>query len=222
MSARDAILSRIRAALAGEPESSPPGYELWPAGTWPEPPDLAARFFEELARVQGEGRRCGSLDEARKAVAELFEQLGRPQVGLVERSLTRAAVTDLPADHVVIPPADADPRRLAELPLAVLPAEFALADTGSVVLQPRHPAERLLCYLPTVAVVIAQTSQLVAHLSDIWDQVSQRLADPSLLGETLLVTGPSRTADIEKKLVLGAHGPKRLVVLLVDGSRLVF
>jgi L-lactate dehydrogenase complex protein LldG len=46
--------------------------------------------------------------------------------------------------------------------------------------------------------------------------MTTQAAKPAERGEMLLVTGPSRTADIEKKLVLGAHGPKRLVVLLVD------
>ena len=109
-----------------------------------------------------------------------------------------------------------DRERIAHLPLSVLPAEFLLADTGTAVVVARSPAERLLCYLPTIAVLVAPTSSLVARMSDIWDQVARVVADPAMRGEVVLVTGPSRTADIEKKLVLGAHGPKRLMVLLTD------
>ena len=50
-----------------------------------------------------------------------------------------------------------------------------------------------------------------------WASIAPRVADPALRGEFVIVTGPSRTADIEKILILGVHGPKRLVVLLVDG-----
>ena len=102
--------------------------------------------------------------------------------------------------------------------VGVLPAEFLLADTGTAVVVARSAAERLLCYLPTVAVVVAQTTNLFAHMSDIWGQLTRVVADPAMRGEVVLVTGPSRTADIEKKLVLGAHGPKRLIVLLVDSA----
>jgi L-lactate dehydrogenase complex protein LldG len=111
---------------------------------------------------------------------------------------------------------DWDRDRIASLPVGLLPAEFLLADTGTAVVVARSPAERLLCYLPTIAVVVAETHRLVAHMSDIWEQVTRVVADPAMRGEVVFVTGPSRTADIEKKLVLGAHGPKRLVVLLTD------
>jgi L-lactate dehydrogenase complex protein LldG len=81
---------------------------------------------------------------------------------------------------------------------------------------PRSHAERLLCYLPEVAVLVAGPSSVAAHLSGVWDRITAYASDPAERGELLLVTGPSRTADIEKKLVLGAHGPKRLIVLVVD------
>jgi L-lactate dehydrogenase complex protein LldG len=217
MSARDAILSRIRAALAEEPETGPaPDSVLWPPGTWEQPPDLAQRFFEELQRVQGEGRRCASLDEARQAVEELVQQLGASSVAVVDHPLSRAATAGLTTAKVVPIDAGWDRHDLAGLPFAVLPAEFLLADTGTAVLLPRSSAERLLCYLPTVQVLVAPGAGLFAHLSDVWDQLSARADDPTARGEMLLVTGPSRTADIEKKLVLGAHGPKRLIVLLVE------
>ena len=63
--------------------------------------------------------------------------------------------------------------------------------------------------------VIAGVDCLAEHLPAVWDDVARRAADPALRGEFVFVTGPSRTADIEKILILGAHGPKRLVVLLV-------
>jgi L-lactate dehydrogenase complex protein LldG len=72
-----------------------------------------------------------------------------------------------------------------------------------------------MCYLPPVCIVIAKTSQLVEHMPAAWEKIAPRVADPQLRGEFVFITGPSRTADIEKILILGVHGPKRLVVLLV-------
>jgi L-lactate dehydrogenase complex protein LldG len=56
----------------------------------------------------------------------------------------------------------------------------------------------------------------VEHLPAAWETIAPRIADPGLRGEFVIITGPSRTADIEKILILGVHGPKRVVVLLVD------
>jgi L-lactate dehydrogenase complex protein LldG len=217
MSARDAILGRIRTALASEPEAErPPTPELWPPGTWDQPADLAARFFEEFQRVQGEGLRCASIQDAGRMIESMCGQLGAPAVAVVDHPLCQATVAAIPPEQVVSIDAGWDRDRLAGLPLAVLPAEFLLADTGTAVLLPRTSAERLLCYLPTVLVLLAPAAGLVPHLSDIWVNLAARTADPGTRGEMLFVTGPSRTADIEKKLVLGAHGPKRLVVLLLE------
>ena len=56
---------------------------------------------------------------------------------------------------------------------------------------------------------------MAEHLPAAWATIAAACADPAARGEFVIVTGPSRTADIEKILILGVHGPKRLVVLLV-------
>jgi L-lactate dehydrogenase complex protein LldG len=217
MSARDAILGRIRAALANEPDAgAPPSYELWPAGTWPLPDDLLARFVAELQRVQGEARRFGTMDDARHLFRDLIRELGMPRTVFVDQPACRTLTEGLPGEGVAALDRAMDRTQLASVRLAVLPAEFLLADTGTAVLLPRSHAERLLCYLPEVTMMVARPDCVVAHLSDVWDRLTARAADMATRGEMLLVTGPSRTADIEKKLVLGAHGPKRLIVLLVN------
>ena len=217
MSARDAILGRIRSALANDPDvGAVPSYDLWSEGTWAAPGDLFDRFVEELQRVQGEGHRFGNLDDAKRFLAELHRVLGMPRTVLAEHPACRLLVEQMPGERVEILDPAMDRQHLAAIPLAVLPAEFLLADTGTVVMLPKSHAERLLCYLPEVAVVVTGQGSLMAHLSDAWDRIAARATDVGVRGEMLLVTGPSRTADIEKKLVLGAHGPKRLVVLFVE------
>ncbi len=57
--------------------------------------------------------------------------------------------------------------------------------------------------------------QLVEHLPAAWQSIARQCAQRDLSGEFVIVTGPSRTSDIEKTLILGVHGPKRLVVMLV-------
>jgi len=78
------------------------------------------------------------------------------------------------------------------------------------------PHDRLLCYLPPVCLIVASAGRLREHMPVAWDEIARHTADPDRRGEFVFITGPSRTADIEKILILGVHGPKRLVVLLID------
>jgi L-lactate dehydrogenase complex protein LldG len=94
-------------------------------------------------------------------------------------------------------------------------ADVLLADTGSCLIACPTAADRLLCFLPPACVVIARTECLAEHLPAAWAAIGRKAADPATRGEFIIVTGPSRTSDIEKTLILGVHGPKRLVVLLV-------
>ena len=86
-------------------------------------------------------------------------------------------------------------------------ADVLLADTGSCLIACRTPADRLLCYLPPACVVVGRTTQLAEHLPAAWPTIAAQAAEPALRGEFVIVTGPSRTADIEKILILGVHGP---------------
>jgi L-lactate dehydrogenase complex protein LldG len=92
--------------------------------------------------------------------------------------------------------------------------ECLIARTGSMLVSSKQLAGRRLTVYPPVHVVVAYTSQIKKDISDGISYVQQKYAPkfPSMLS---LVTGPSRTADIEKTLVLGAHGPKELILFLV-------
>jgi L-lactate dehydrogenase complex protein LldG len=94
--------------------------------------------------------------------------------------------------------------------------EALIARNGSIMLSNANAAGRRLSIYPPVHIVLAYTSQLVLDLKDGFKLIKEKYADriPSMI---TTVTGPSRTADIEKTLVLGAHGPKELFVFLLDG-----
>ena len=72
-----------------------------------------------------------------------------------------------------------------------------------------------MCYLPPVCIIVARVDQLAEHLPAAWGPISTACSTKDARGEIVLITGPSRTADIEKILILGVHGPKRLVVFVV-------
>ncbi|MCS7047698.1 MAG: lactate utilization protein [Verrucomicrobiae bacterium] len=100
---------------------------------------------------------------------------------------------------------------LARADLAVTGCEWLVAQTGSVVV-----AHRAISVLPPVHLVVARRAQVVADLATVFDRLRERYGGRWPDAVTL-ITGPSRTADIEKILVMGAHGPKRLALYWLEG-----
>jgi L-lactate dehydrogenase complex protein LldG len=96
--------------------------------------------------------------------------------------------------------------------------ESLIARNGSILVSNGNMAGRRLSIYPSYHVVVAYTSQLVPDLKDAFKVLKEKYDDklPSMISN---ITGPSRTADIEKTLVLGAHGPKELIVFLLDDSQ---
>jgi L-lactate dehydrogenase complex protein LldG len=94
--------------------------------------------------------------------------------------------------------------------------EALIARNGSILVSNGNMAGRRLSIYPPVHIVLAYTSQLVLDIKDGLKLIKNKY-DSNLPSMISYVTGPSRTADIEKTLVLGAHGPKELFVFLLDG-----
>lgn len=94
--------------------------------------------------------------------------------------------------------------------------ESLIARNGSVLISNGNEAGRRLSIYPHIHIVIAYTSQLVLDLKDGFQLLKEKYPEvlPSMVSN---ITGPSRTADIEKTLVLGAHGPKELYVFMLEG-----
>ncbi len=216
MNSRNAILQRIRTETAKIPAvEQPPVPEVWPR-TDPSTEEMVERFTDELAGVQGEVVRCGSIDEARRKLAELIDESQWETIGAADRPECRWLAADLPTEKIQWARDGWSPQQMGELSTGLVAAERLLADTGTCLVSNHTAEERLLCYLPPSCLVIARTDQLVEHMPAAWEDISRRTAEAERRGEFVLITGPSRTADIEKILILGVHGPKRLVVLIVD------
>jgi len=220
MSSRDVVLGRIREALADRPAAElPPPAEVWPA-TGAATEALVERFARELGLLEGELHRCRSIDEARATLGELVAPLTGPPdgavLGAIDRPDLRELAAGLPAGRIAWVADEGDPRQMAGLGAGLVAAEVLLADTGSCVVAAATAAERLMCYLVPICIVLARVDQLREHLPAAWGELAEKLSDPQRRGELVVLTGPSRTSDIEKILILGVHGPKRLVVLLVE------
>jgi len=216
MSSRDNILQRIRneTSTMEQPER-PPAPEVWPR-TNPSTDELVERFTGEIEAVQGEVVRCGSMEDARGKLAALLDENDWQTIGAVDRPVCRELLSGLPEERVAWERENPDPKQMAQLPAGMVTAGKLLADTGSCLVSCDTPGQRLMCYLPPNCIVAARVEQLAEHLPAAWDEIRAGAAEPNRRGEFVIITGPSRTADIEKILILGVHGPKRLMVLLID------
>jgi L-lactate dehydrogenase complex protein LldG len=124
--------------------------------------------------------------------------------------LDHAILTKLEEQGTIVAGAETD---FASMTLGITACECLVARTGSVVVSAHGASGRRMNVFPPIHVVVATASQLVNYLDDAISLVKKKYGEnyPSTIS---FITGPSRTADIEKTLVLGAHGPKELFVFI--------
>ncbi|HHZ64440.1 MAG TPA: hypothetical protein EYN51_02910 [Flavobacteriales bacterium] len=110
-----------------------------------------------------------------------------------------------------------DIKAIDTMDVGITSCEYLIARTGSVMISSAQSTGRRMSVYPPTHVVFAYTSQLVMYLKDALDGMSARYTKglPSMI---TTISGPSRTADIEKTLILGAHGPKELYVFMIDDN----
>lgn len=201
------MLKKIRHALLQKREHPFPNFEETPLHVdADEPADVL--FAQRLTAVNGHFIYCE--DEV-----SLIEGL----LTLAEREKLRRMYAWEPGvkkllDHYQFPYFETD-EGFAEAEAGITGCEALIARSGSVMVSNGSAAGRRLSVYPHIHVVVAYASQLVMDIKDGLDLIGQRYGAnmPSLIS---LVTGPSRTADIEKTLVLGAHGPKSLYVFVLE------
>jgi L-lactate dehydrogenase complex protein LldG len=103
--------------------------------------------------------------------------------------------------------------------VSVTPAFAAIAETGTLMLVSGAETPSTLNFLPDTHVVVLKAADVVGPYEDALDRLRARGANGAPLPRTInFVTGPSRTGDIEQTIQLGAHGPRRLHILLVEGD----
>lgn len=223
MNSRQEILQHIhqRLAAAGPirdqfaPAAMPPQPDVWPS-THPDRGAMAERFAGELSAVHGEVIRLRNFDEAARQLAALVEQERWGTLAATDAPIVRQLVSRVPAEKLREINEETTAAEMAAVSAGLMAADALLADTGSCVIACPTVQHRWLCYLPPVCIVAARAERLFEHLPAAWSLFTDQAGDSQRRGETVIVTGPSRTADIEKILILGVHGPKRLIVMLVD------
>ena len=174
------------------------------AGAWIRYPDPHRQFAEVLTSVGGQCLRVADLAAAQAALAELPAAREARQIVSV--------VAGLGAPTVDLDQVD-DPRRLADVDLAILPGAFAVAENAAVWVTDAGLRQRAVAFICQHLVLVVPSTAIVHNMHEAYARLgSAAFASPSL---GVFISGPSKTADIEQSLVIGAHGPRSLTVLLV-------
>jgi L-lactate dehydrogenase complex protein LldG len=216
--ARADVLAAIKAGLRDEPERTLPAPSpVFPPEAPQDAAALAASFSRELAALQGEARSVASSAELPAALTRLLGERGLNIAAVQNSSRVSAALSQLPGDRF-FQAAGASTQRIETADCGIIEANALLADTGSVIAIFKNRGERLLPFLPPTCIVLADAAQLRPHMDDEALKDLFAAARDGSRGEGVIITGPSRSADIEKVLVLGAHGPRALIVLIVDSK----
>lgn len=204
-SSRTKILARLKAAQERRGETGEEIPDFTSPVYHPLNDSLVAEFKTNLEQVGGEVIFC----QTKKVVQEQISQI------CTSREQNHVFCTD-PALHVLLKEVvtvNSDAEKFLKLAIGVTGCEFLVAHLGSVLVSSAQVSGRRLNVFPETHIVIAHESQLTGYLDEALYLLQEKYKNnlPSLIST---ITGPSRTADIEKTLVMGMHGPKSLIVLI--------
>jgi L-lactate dehydrogenase complex protein LldG len=218
MSARQNIIARIRAAQAKPGEVSPALRSVvdryiaqHPQGPRPRSDwDPLARFRERATSLASTVEVVGALAGVPSAVAAYLRANALPTQAVVWPALT---ALDWQGNGIA-----AQARRVREEDMVGITGAFcAIAETGTLMLVSGPETPAALSLLPETHIAVVAASRIVKGMEEGWALLRAELgAMPRAVN---FVSGPSRTADIEQTINLGAHGPYRVHVLIVAGQQ---
>jgi L-lactate dehydrogenase complex protein LldG len=199
--AKENILKRVRQALSNPVPLPFPGSEGG-ASLYTEPTEeLEVLFAQEFTKLQGKFAFCVNEEDLAGQLQQLITEKQWSKIYCSEDKWNAAFSNTL---------------NLATCDASITSCESLVARTGTIVLTAATQSGRTVSVYAPIHICIAYTSQLVFDVKDALSNIKEKYAGnvPSLI---TFATGPSRTADIEKTLVTGVHGPKEVYCFLVEG-----
>ncbi len=205
--AKENILKRIRKALSQSTPLPFPKSEGNESVFQPEQQEKDVEFAEQFTKLQGRFVFCINQQELAFQLSSLVKKMDWQKVYCLEDEIIKTAGVQF-SERIV-------KSGLADCDVAITGCDCLVARTGSIVMTAAQKSGRNTSVYAPVHICIAYSNQLVYDVKDalqvVKDKYQQSL--PSLI---TFATGPSRTADIEKTLVVGVHGPKEVYLFLVE------
>jgi L-lactate dehydrogenase complex protein LldG len=198
------------------------GREALPVAPAMRRTELGAQFAREFAAAGGDFRGTVTPDEATSRIAGMAHELNARRVtiaagvaldeGQIARALEHAGVTVINYRHAAGNDATNPTSDLARCDLGIIEADCAIASTGTFVFAGSGQRPISLSLVPPVNLILVHAARLVPDLAA---AIAALGKDVIINHRVAMVTGPSRTADIEKMIVIGVHGPKQLYSMIV-------
>ncbi|NVO19994.1 MAG: lactate utilization protein [Bacteroidetes bacterium] len=205
---REKVLKRVRNALIYKTDNPFAQVEFDSPVYTAMDESLDVNFAQEFTKAGGQFVYCEDETDLVQSLASLASENDWQDVFCMDPSiqyyLTQAGI-----------PFQSDDESFHDLKVGITSCEFLISRLGSIMISSKQDSGRRLNVYPEIHIVIAYPSQLVPDLKDALALIREKYGNriPSLVS---VITGPSRTADIEKTLVMGAHGPKELYVFLTE------
>ncbi|MDD8015144.1 MAG: LUD domain-containing protein [Acidobacteriota bacterium] len=176
--------------------------------------DLFEKFVANALSAGAEVREVPAGENVAVHLAGILGKEGIRRLSVSEDA--RPLLRDPAGDFVFLPvqePADFETSQAG-----IVRADYGVAETGTLVHLDLGDVEKMIWTLPPVCAALLDAGKIAGRLADLIPEISAHLEAPCLPGpQVSLVTGPSRTADIECQLSIGVHGPSRLLILLYGG-----
>jgi L-lactate dehydrogenase complex protein LldG len=206
-SSKEKILKKIREALSNSTPLPFPKSEGTSSVFPPPTEDLEILFAEEFTKLSGKFAFCINETDARNQIKNLILQRKWQNIYCNENELSNLFTsTEFPEIKKL---------SLANCDAAITSCNYLVARTGAIVMTSAQQSGRTVSAYAPVHICIAYTDQLVFDTRDALKNLKNKYGNtiPSFI---TFAAGPSRTADIEKTLVVGVHGPKEVYVFLID------
>ncbi len=224
MSSRDTLLARIGNANKDNPLRRPdaeladrianPKQNLIPARAGGPEPERYALFLAKCRELAVTIDEIASEDAAPTAIADYLKGLNLP--GRLKLSPS-PAISDLPWDSAPLLEVSSGAAEITDQ-TGVTPAFAGIAETGTLVFVSSEQTPPTLNFVPDNHIVVMRRSQVVRAMEDVFAAARAQFGAGVMPRTLNMVSGPSRTGDVEQKIVMGAHGPRRLHILMIDDT----
>ena len=204
---RENILKKIRRALTHSTPLPFPQSDGNQQVFQPLQQEIEVEFAEQFTRLQGKFIFCINQQELAFQLSSLVKKQNWEKVFCLEDKLIDPVASQI-SDRIV-------KTDLASCDASITGCEYLVARTGTLVMSSVQTSGRTASVYAPVHICIAFTSQLVYDLKDALQAAKNKYGN-NLPSMVTFATGPSRTADIEKTLVVGVHGPKEVYLFLVE------
>ena len=205
--AKENILKKIRKALTQSTPLPFPGSEGTNSVFKPSTQEMEIEFGEQFSKLLGKFVYCADVTEMQSQLSLIITHNNWKNIYLKEDGLRNVLPSALNTNDTDLAGCDA----------AITSCEALVARTGSIIMSSGQQSGRTTSVYAPIHVCIAYTNQLVYDVKDGLQLIKEKYTGriPSLV---TFATGPSRTADIEKTLVVGVHGPKEVYVFLIESA----